>query len=164
MLYCHCTCHNVNETLRIVWYVPRARSLRNIDRHRAAEGSVALTLIPMGWAISVAVLLGFWGLMATAAPVDWWSWVAQAHAGARRGWRWTDGGSGLVVHRPRLKTRRTAVRQQWLSKYICSQFDRASGGGLADFPHLTLKGASECMRLSRDRSKSEPTDFAHSHH
>lgn len=40
---------------------------------------IALTLIPMGsWVIPVAVLLGFWGLMATATPVGWWSWVAQA--------------------------------------------------------------------------------------
>jgi predicted MFS family arabinose efflux permease len=35
---------------------------------------IALTLIPLGsWVIPVAVLLGFWGLMATATPVGWWS-------------------------------------------------------------------------------------------
>jgi predicted MFS family arabinose efflux permease len=38
---------------------------------------VALALIPLGaWASAVAVLLGLWGLMATSAPVGWWSWVA----------------------------------------------------------------------------------------
>ncbi|HBL66422.1 MAG TPA: hypothetical protein DDZ58_11635 [Achromobacter sp.] len=26
----------------------------------------------------VAILLGLWGLLASAAPVGWWSWVAQA--------------------------------------------------------------------------------------
>lgn len=30
------------------------------------------------WIVPVAVLLGFWGLLATAAPVGWWSWMAQA--------------------------------------------------------------------------------------
>lgn len=41
--------------------------------------TIALMLIPLGGrVIPVAVLLGLWGLMATAAPVGWWSWVAQA--------------------------------------------------------------------------------------
>ncbi|WP_207226387.1 MFS transporter [Corticibacter populi] len=40
---------------------------------------IAVSLIPVGgWVMPVAVLLGLWGLMATAAPVGWWSWVAQA--------------------------------------------------------------------------------------
>lgn len=40
---------------------------------------LALALIPTGtWVIGVAVLLGFWGFVATAAPVGWWSWIAQA--------------------------------------------------------------------------------------
>lgn len=40
---------------------------------------VALMLIPFGARIAaVTVLLGLWGLMATAAPVGWWSWIAQA--------------------------------------------------------------------------------------
>jgi predicted MFS family arabinose efflux permease len=40
---------------------------------------VAVMLIPFGaWVAAVAVLLGLWGLMATSAPVGWWSWVAQA--------------------------------------------------------------------------------------
>ncbi|WP_454669484.1 MFS transporter [Achromobacter kerstersii] len=40
---------------------------------------IAVALIPLGgWVAPVAVLLGLWGLMATAAPVGWWSWVAHA--------------------------------------------------------------------------------------
>lgn len=41
--------------------------------------TIALALIPVGtWAVPVAILLGLWGLMATATPVGWWSWIAQA--------------------------------------------------------------------------------------
>ncbi|WP_459206703.1 MFS transporter [Pseudomonas sp. MLB6B] len=40
--------------------------------------SIALALIAVGGLVMpVAVLLGFWGLLATAAPVGWWSWVAR---------------------------------------------------------------------------------------
>jgi len=40
---------------------------------------IAVALIPLGgWVTPVAVLLGLWGLMATATPVGWWSWIAQA--------------------------------------------------------------------------------------
>lgn len=40
---------------------------------------IALMLIPFGAQVAAAtVLLGLWGLMATAAPVGWWSWIAQA--------------------------------------------------------------------------------------
>jgi predicted MFS family arabinose efflux permease len=40
---------------------------------------VALALIPFGaWVAAVVVLLGLWGLMATSAPVGWWSWIAEA--------------------------------------------------------------------------------------
>ena len=37
-------------------------------------------LIPFGvWVTAVVVLLlGLWGLMATSAPVGWWSWIAEA--------------------------------------------------------------------------------------
>lgn len=41
--------------------------------------AIALTLIPFGANVAaVVVLLGLWGLMATAAPVGWWSWIAEA--------------------------------------------------------------------------------------
>ncbi|WP_210434025.1 MFS transporter [Diaphorobacter sp. LR2014-1] len=41
--------------------------------------AIALSVIPFGgWVVAVFVLLGFWGLLATSAPVGWWSWIAQA--------------------------------------------------------------------------------------
>jgi predicted MFS family arabinose efflux permease len=53
---------------------------------------IALALIPLGGALAaVVVLLGLWGLLATAAPVGWWSWIAEAmphHA---------EAGGGLMV-------------------------------------------------------------------
>ena len=40
---------------------------------------IAVALIPLGaWVLPVAVLLGLWGLIATATPVGWWNWIAQA--------------------------------------------------------------------------------------
>jgi predicted MFS family arabinose efflux permease len=40
---------------------------------------IAVALIPLGaWVLPVAVLLGVWGLIATASPVGWWNWIAQA--------------------------------------------------------------------------------------
>ncbi|MEG0186415.1 MAG: MFS transporter, partial [Stenotrophomonas sp.] len=40
---------------------------------------IAVALIPLGgWVAGVAALLGLWGLLATAAPVGWWSWIAEA--------------------------------------------------------------------------------------
>ncbi|MGE8440672.1 MAG: MFS transporter [Comamonas testosteroni] len=40
---------------------------------------IAVALVPFGaWVAAVFVLLGLWGLMATSAPVGWWSWIAEA--------------------------------------------------------------------------------------
>ncbi len=40
---------------------------------------VAVALILVGnWVPGTALLLGLWGLMATAAPVGWWTWIAMA--------------------------------------------------------------------------------------
>ncbi|MGX5716670.1 MFS transporter [Arthrobacter sp. MAHUQ-56] len=40
---------------------------------------IAAALVPTGGSIAaVVVLLGLWGLLSTAAPVGWWSWVAEA--------------------------------------------------------------------------------------
>ena len=40
---------------------------------------IAAALVPTGgWIAAVVVLLGLWGLMSTAAPVGWWSWLAEA--------------------------------------------------------------------------------------
>jgi len=53
---------------------------------------IALTLIPFGASIAaVVVLLGLWGLMATAAPVGWWTWIAEAMP------RNAEAGGGLMV-------------------------------------------------------------------
>jgi len=53
---------------------------------------IALALIPFGGRIAaVATLLGFWGLIATAAPVGWWTWVARAMP------RNAEAGGGLMV-------------------------------------------------------------------
>jgi predicted MFS family arabinose efflux permease len=39
---------------------------------------IAVALIAFGSAVSVtAVLLGVWGLVATSAPVGWWTWLAR---------------------------------------------------------------------------------------
>jgi len=53
---------------------------------------IALTLIPFGaWIAAVVALLGLWGLIATAAPVGWWSWIAQAMPDN------AEAGGGLMV-------------------------------------------------------------------
>lgn len=40
---------------------------------------IALAMIPFGtWVAAVVALLALWGLMATSAPVGWWSWIAEA--------------------------------------------------------------------------------------
>jgi predicted MFS family arabinose efflux permease len=40
---------------------------------------IAALLVPSGgWIAAVVVLLGLWGLLSTAAPVGWWSWLAEA--------------------------------------------------------------------------------------
>ena len=41
-------------------------------------GIIAVALIGMGGSVGATfVLLGLWGLIATAAPVGWWSWLAR---------------------------------------------------------------------------------------
>lgn len=53
---------------------------------------IALLLVPAGTRVgAVAVLLGLWGLVATAAPVGWWSWVARALPDE------AEAGGGLMV-------------------------------------------------------------------
>ncbi len=40
---------------------------------------IAVTLIAFGARVpAIVALLGVWGLLATAAPVGWWSWIADA--------------------------------------------------------------------------------------
>jgi len=41
--------------------------------------AIAFAVIAVGsWVVPVAVLLGFWGLIATCAPVGWFTWLARA--------------------------------------------------------------------------------------
>src|SRR3546814_20295614 len=41
--------------------------------------AIALALIAFGGSVAMAfVLLGLWGLVATAATVGWWSWLAKS--------------------------------------------------------------------------------------
>jgi predicted MFS family arabinose efflux permease len=53
---------------------------------------IAAALVPTGgWIAAVVVLLGLWGLMSTAAPVGWWSWLAEAMPDD------AEAGGGLMV-------------------------------------------------------------------
>ncbi|MNM10390.1 Purine ribonucleoside efflux pump NepI [compost metagenome] len=53
---------------------------------------IAIGLIGLGgWLAPVAALLGLWGLVATSAPVGWWSWIAQAMPND------AEAGGGLMV-------------------------------------------------------------------
>lgn len=53
---------------------------------------IAMALVAFGeWLAGVVVLLGLWGLLATAAPVGWWSWVARTMP------RDAEAGGGLMV-------------------------------------------------------------------
>ncbi|HEX8885161.1 MAG TPA: MFS transporter [Noviherbaspirillum sp.] len=54
--------------------------------------AIALALIAFGkWMPAAFVLLGFWGLVATAAPVGWWAWLARSMP------RDAEAGGGLMV-------------------------------------------------------------------
>jgi predicted MFS family arabinose efflux permease len=54
--------------------------------------AVAVSLIEFGnWSAAVVVLLGFWGLIATAAPVGWWVWVPRTFP------QDAEAGGGLMV-------------------------------------------------------------------
>lgn len=53
---------------------------------------IALGLIALGGSVTAAFgLLGLWGLVATAAPVAWWSWMARSLP------RDAEAGGGLMV-------------------------------------------------------------------
>lgn len=53
---------------------------------------IAIALIAFGgWVATATALLGVWGLMATAAPVGWWSWLARTMP------KDAEAGGGLMV-------------------------------------------------------------------
>ena len=40
--------------------------------------AIGLGLVILGWSVvAVAILLALWGLIATAAPVGWWTWMSK---------------------------------------------------------------------------------------
>jgi len=52
----------------------------------------ALTLVAFGHQMAVvAILLGLWGLISTAAPVGWWAWVSRTFSHN------AEAGGGLMV-------------------------------------------------------------------
>lgn len=54
--------------------------------------AIAISLAEFGgWPAAVVVLLGFWGLIATAAPVGWWVWVPRTFP------QDAEAGGGLMV-------------------------------------------------------------------
>ncbi len=54
--------------------------------------AIAVALIPFGGRVApVTALLALWGLLATSAPVGWWSWLAQAMP------KNAEAGGGLMV-------------------------------------------------------------------
>lgn len=54
--------------------------------------AIALALIAFGeWTSAAFVLLGLWGLVATAAPVGWWAWLAKSLP------KDAEAGGGLMV-------------------------------------------------------------------
>jgi predicted MFS family arabinose efflux permease len=57
-----------------------------------AMAAIALTLVGAGRnTVAVAILLALWGLLATAAPVAWWTWLARTLP------RSAEAGGGLMV-------------------------------------------------------------------
>jgi predicted MFS family arabinose efflux permease len=54
--------------------------------------AIALLLVGFGASLIVtSILLGLWGLVATAAPVGWWTWLARTLP------RDAEAGGGLIV-------------------------------------------------------------------
>lgn len=54
--------------------------------------AIVFAVIAVGsWVVPVAVLLGLWGLVATCAPVGWFTWLAKALPGD------AEAGGGLMV-------------------------------------------------------------------
>ena len=59
---------------------------------RLLMASIAMALIAVdGWVATATALPGVWGLIATAAPVGWWSWLVQAMP------KDAEAGGGLMV-------------------------------------------------------------------
>lgn len=102
---------------------------------------IALALIPLGANVgAVAMLLATWGLLATAAPVGWWNWIAQSMAAN------AEAGGGLLVAVIQLAIALGSTLGGWL-------FD--GGGYQSTFvtsAGVLLLGALLSMMASRSRA------------
>ena len=57
-----------------------------------AMAAIAVGLIALGWSVAaVVVLLALWGLIGTAAPVGWWTWMSKVLPND------AEAGGGLMV-------------------------------------------------------------------
>lgn len=62
----------------LIGYVLKNHLYRTVVMIPLAMAAIALALIAFGDSVvTTAVLLGMWGLLATSAPVGWWTWLAQ---------------------------------------------------------------------------------------
>lgn len=78
-------------TLLIERFVQR-NLYRTLTLIPLAMAVIALALVSFGGsAVITTLLLGLWGLVATAAPVGWWTWLARTLPDA------AEAGGGLMV-------------------------------------------------------------------
>jgi predicted MFS family arabinose efflux permease len=71
--------------------------------------AIALLLMAVGTSVSATtVLLGIWGLVATAAPVGWWLWIARTLPHD------AEAGGGLMVAVVQLSIAGGSVAGGWL--------------------------------------------------
>ncbi len=62
----------------IIGTVLKANFYRTLVAIPLVMAAIAVALIAFGGTLALVVaLLGIWGLVATAAPVGWWSWIAR---------------------------------------------------------------------------------------
>lgn len=93
----------------LIGYFLKAGFYRTLAFIPVLMALIAVLLMSVGHQTPlVAVLLGLWGLVATAAPVGWWT-GCQNLAGQRRSRRWADGRHRPALYRARLHARRADV-------------------------------------------------------
>lgn len=127
---------------------------------------VTLTAIPIVMAViaaglmtfgsqqaAVMVLLGLWGLIATAAPVGWWLWIARTLPDD------AEAGGGLMVAVVQLaialgSTVGGLVRQQRLPRHLCGKCGRSADGRRADMVDSTSRCASASLMETTDDAKA----------
>ena len=110
-----------------------------------AMALLAVGLIALGSSLpAVAVLLAFWGLIGTAAPVGWWTWVSKALPDD------AEAGGGLMVAVVQLAITGGAALGGLL-------FDHAGYRATFTFGALVLVGCAAAALLSAraDRAAGE---------